>query len=139
MRAEDVDRVAGLATQLGYPAGPADVAPRFAELTAHPAEHAVLVATDDADRVVGWIHVAQVRSIVTSDVAMIGGLVVGDGARSAGIGAGLVAAAEAWARDHGARTMTVRSRTERARAHRFYERQGYVPVKLSHVFEKPIV
>ena len=55
----------------------------------------------------------------------IGGLVVDDGHRSAGIGAELLAAAEAWARESGATKMVVRSRVARERAHRFYEREGY--------------
>ena len=35
--------------------------------------------------------------------------------------------------------MTVRSRIARERAHRFYEREGYVLEKTSHVFRKPLV
>ena len=46
--------------------------------------------------------------------------------RSAGIGAALVEAAEAWARERGATAIIVRSRSTRERAHRFYERIGYV-------------
>jgi GNAT superfamily N-acetyltransferase len=139
MRATDTDRVAELATQLGYPSTSDDIAARFKELEARPAEHAILVATDAADTPIAWIHVARIRSLVESEVAMIGGLVVGEGSRSSGVGAALVAAAEAWARERGARTMSVRSRTERERAHRFYEREGYVQIKLSHVFHKPLV
>ena len=37
------------------------------------------------------------------------------------------------------RPATVRSREARDRANRFYEREGYVHVKTSHVFTKPLV
>jgi len=82
--------------------------------------------------------VGRIAALAEGDVAMIAGLVVGEGQRSAGVGAELLDAAEAWASEHGARTMSVRSRTERARAHRFYEAHGYRQVKLSHVFTKPL-
>ena len=137
MRATDGSRVADLATQLGYPSSADDVAHRFAELAASPAD-AVLVATAGR-RVVGWIHVSRVTSLAVSDTALVGGLVVDEAHRSGRIGAALLKAAEAWAVAHGARTMTVSSRVTRERAHRFYERKGYALLKTSHVFEKPLV
>jgi GNAT superfamily N-acetyltransferase len=138
MRPDDAPRAAELATQLGYPSSADEVAARFAEIEARPHD-AVLVATDDADAVIGWIHVVRVASLAVSDTALIGGLVVDEAHRSAGIGAELVAAAEAWAREHGARVITVSSRTTRERAHRFYENLGYEESKRSHVFAKPLV
>jgi GNAT superfamily N-acetyltransferase len=89
--------------------------------------------------VVGWIHVSRVTSLAVSDTALVGGLVVDEPHRSANIGAALLVAAERWAIEHGARTMTVSSRVTRERAHRFYEREGYALLKTSHVFEKPLV
>jgi predicted N-acetyltransferase YhbS len=138
MRATDVARVAELTTELGYPSTAQEIAQRFAEVGRRP-EGVVLVATGPDDEPVGWIRVLRIASLEASDVAMIAGLVIGDGHRSAGIGADLLEAGEAWSREHGARTMSVRSRSTRPRAHRFYERHGYVQVKLSHVFEKPLV
>ena len=138
MRGTDAERVADLTTQLGYPASAEDISARFEDLDGRPDEHVILVATDDAGEAIAWIHVARLRSMEVSDVALIGGLVVGDGHRSGGVGAELLAAAEAWARERGATKMTVRSRSTRPRAHRFYERHGYVQVKISHVFDKPL-
>jgi GNAT superfamily N-acetyltransferase len=65
--------------------------------------------------------------------------VVDEAHRSGGVGRALLGAAEAWAREHGCEVVTVRSRVARERAHRFYEREGYVRVKTSHVFSKPLV
>lgn len=138
MRAADVPRVAELTTELGYPSTAEEIERRFAAVRARP-DGIVLVAANGEDAAVGWIHVLRVASLEASDVAMIAGLVISDGHRSAGIGADLLAAGEAWSREHGARTMSVRSRSTRPRAHRFYERHGYVQIKLSHVFEKPLV
>ena len=131
----DAERVADLTTELGYPSTAEEISTRFAAVEERP-ESAVLVAVDESDAPIGWIQVTRIAALAESDVAMIAGLVVGDGHRSGGVGAELLEAAESWAREHGARTMSVRSRTERARAHRFYEAHGYRQVKLSHVFGK---
>jgi GNAT superfamily N-acetyltransferase len=137
MVASDAPRVADLTTQLGYPATPDEISTRFSTIDGR-AETVVLVATDDSDAAIGWIQVGGVAALAESDVSMIAGLVVGDGHQSGGIGTELLDAAEAWAREYGARTMSVRSRSERTRAHRFYETHGYRQIKLSHVFTKPL-
>ena len=138
MTPADAPLVADLTTQLGYPSTPEETNERLAALIERPEENAALVADDDG-RAVGWVHVRLLTSLESGRKADIGGLVIDDQHRSAGVGAELLAAAEAWAREHGARTMAVRSRIARERAHRFYEREGYILIKTSHVFEKPLV
>lgn len=137
MRDIDVERVADLTAQLGYPATSTQIEARFAHVRSRPDDE-VLLAVDEHDVAIGWIHVSRFASLEASDVALIGGLVVDDAHRSGGVGQALLAAGEDWARDHGAATMVVRSRITRERAHRFYERHGYATVKTSHVFEKPL-
>lgn len=139
MRRADAARVAELTTELGYPANAREIDERFAELTESHPHDAILVATADDGTVIGWIHVARVASLQSEATAEIRGLVVGEAHRSGGTGAQLVAAAEAWARERGARTIVVRSRSTRERAHRFYERIGYAESKRSHVFGRPLV
>ena len=138
MTPADAPHVADLATQLGYPSRPEEIGERLATLLGHPDEHAAFVA-DEHGRAMGWVHVALSASLLSGPKADIGGLVVDQDHRSGGVGGELLAAAEAWARERGARTMMVRSRVARERAHRFYEREGYALVKTSHVFEKPLV
>ena len=134
----DADRAADLTTQLGYPVDAPTLRARLAEVRASDADE-ILVATDAADVAIGWIHVARLALLEASDLACINGLVVDEEHRSDGVGTALVEAAEAWARDHGATAIMVRSRSARVRAHRFYERIGYVEVKRSHVFTKSLV
>jgi GNAT superfamily N-acetyltransferase len=88
--------------------------------------------------VTGWLHIAQTAHLTADPAAEILGLVVADSARGGGIGADLVRAAEAWAHGHGCDELRVRSRVERERAHRFYERAGYARVKTQAVFGKPV-
>ena len=134
----DAGRVAELTTQLGYPADPETLVSRLAEVRTRVADE-VLVAVDADDVPIGWIHVARLALLEESDLACINGLVVDEDHRSQGIGAALVEAAEEWAREQGATEIMVRSRSARVRAHRFYERIGYVEIKRSHVFSKSIV
>jgi GNAT superfamily N-acetyltransferase len=96
----------------------------------------VLVATDAADRPIGWIHVDVKRTLVAPRSAQVMGLVVEDAARSRGIGRDLLRAGEAWATAHGCSRIVVGTRVTRERAHRFYQREGYTLEKTSHFFEK---
>ena len=134
----DADRIAELTTQLGYPVYTATLGTRLADVRAR-SEDEVYVAVDEADRAVGWIHVSILALLEQGHLACINGLVVDEELRSRGIGAELVGVAEAWGRAHGATAIMVRSRSTRERAHRFYERNGYEEIKLSHVFSKPLV
>lgn len=134
---DDVPALVDLNDQLGYPTTEPELRERLQPILAG-SEDAVLVAHENGQPI-GWVHVAIERGLEASNVAGLRGLVVDEGHRSGGVGRALLAAAEAWALDHGCAEVTVRSRVTRERAHRFYEREGYVHVKTSHVFSKPLV
>jgi GNAT superfamily N-acetyltransferase len=135
MQAGDVERVADLLTQLGYPTTGSSVATRFARIDAE--QNALLVA-DESGTARAWIHVAVHAYLESDDTAEIVGLVVADGHRSRGIGTSLVDAAESWAAGKGCRALRVRSRIVRERAHAFYECAGFERIKTQHCFEKPL-
>ena len=101
----DAEAAAKLSEELGYPVSPDEMEKRIREL-AHLAEHVVYVACI-ADAVIGWIDVGVVHHLQAEAYAEIGGLVVSSEFRSAGIGRKLVARAEQWARDRGARRIVV--------------------------------
>ena len=134
-RLEDAAALAELSGQLGYPATPAEIEERLAAVAGN--DHAaVLVATDAADRPIGWVHVELKRTLVAPLTAQIMGLVVDAAVRSGGIGHVMLRAAEAWVAGQGCRHMVVGTRITRERAHRFYTREGYTLEKTSHFFEK---
>lgn len=137
MTADDAPVLATLTTQLGYPVDPDRITGRVSRLLDDPG-CAVLVATDGDDRPIGWLHVAQQLSLEGDPRVHIMGLVVDDSHRSGGIGQELLAVGETWARERGVTRMTVYSRQTRERAHRFYEREGYVMAKRSYYFEKDL-
>ena len=101
------------------------------------AENAVFVAEAHGE-VIGWLHVSVDHLIEAPLRAEINGLVVGEKQRSNGAGARLLDAAEKWARGKKCVNMSVRSNVIRARAHVFYERNGYEHYKTQKAFRKPL-
>lgn len=136
-RSADVAALAELSTQLGYPADAETLRERLAGVRERGVGE-VFVAVDAHDRVLGWAHVVPRLHLEEPPFAELAGLVVGDGARGAGVGATLLQAAEQWARQHGFAHFRVRSNVMRERAHRFYTREGYVERKRQVVFEKAL-
>ena len=135
-RNEDAPAVAALVTQLGYDAAPRDVAERLARLLAR-SDHRFIVAEADG-RLLGWVHVELSESVDSDTFALIAGLVVDRSHRRQGVGAALMAEAEAWARQQGCPLMRLRSSATRTPAHRFYEGLGYRNVKTQYSFVKPL-
>jgi GNAT superfamily N-acetyltransferase len=135
-KSNDAPRLAELAGQLGYPTTKEQMRQRLRGI--QPASrHAIFVA-DSAEGVVGWLHVSKQPLLEVDLRAEVNGLVVAEGQRSFGAGARLLAAAEAWARKHGCKSMSVRSNVIRERAHKFYERNGYEHFKTQKSFRKPM-
>lgn len=136
-RADDAAKLADLATQLGYPTEPEAMRGRLNAVAANQ-DAALLLAADEQDRPIGWLHVELKRSMVAPLGAQIMSLVVDEGSRSAGVGRALLDAAEAWAAERDCHHMLVATRVTRERAHGFYRREGYTLDKTSHIFEKPL-
>jgi GNAT superfamily N-acetyltransferase len=135
-RADDAAALAALAGQLGYPTSTEELAARLPAVAANA--DAVLLVAGTAEAVHGWIHVELKRSLLAPLGAQVMGLVVDERRRNEGIGAALLAAGEAWARERGCRSVLVGTRVTRERAHRFYRRAGYDLLKTSHFFEKAL-
>jgi GNAT superfamily N-acetyltransferase len=135
-RIGDAERVAQLSGELGYPSSTEDIRQRLRDLDAS-SDDAVLVA-DVEGRVAGWVHVGRVLSVEYDALAEVRGIVVDSTARSRGIGAALLHAAEDWAMRAGLREIRVRSQLMRQRAHRFYLERGYEERKRQVVFVKSL-
>lgn len=131
-RATDAAEIVRLCEQLGYRT-PAAQARRVLASKGS----AVLVADLDGF-VAGFAEVRKDEPSLISDPsrAELVGLVVDEGFRSGGVGAALVAAAEAWAKGRKLSCLRLRCNVKREAAHRFYERHGYEHVKTSKVYDK---
>lgn len=136
-RTSDSEKLAALATQLGYPSTPKQLGERLRRL--HPGnQHAVFVADIPGMGIVGWLHVSVSPLLESALRAEVNGLVVDETQRSRGAGAQLLAAAEKWAKNRRCKSMSVRSNVIRERAHKFYERYGYEHYKTQKSFRKPL-
>jgi GNAT superfamily N-acetyltransferase len=133
MRPNDLEAVALLSAQLGYPVALAELEPRF-EHVRRSGDEALLVAELPDGTIGGWIHIGSDLSLTHDGVAEIKGLVVRAEHRGQGLGGELVAAAEAWCHRRGFRSVRVRTRIEREGAHQFYKSRGYQEQKTQHVF-----
>ena len=130
----DAPAIAALSGTLGYPAATDEVARRLERILAR-SDHVVLVCADD-DRVLGWVHAAELDVLEYGTRCDILGLVVDSSCRRGGVGRRLVGAAEEWARARGLEQMAVRSNVARSESHPFYERLGYVRAKTQHAYRK---
>ena len=133
----DYDKIADLASQLGYPCTGSQVRARLDEMQ-DPNQYAVYVAELAGSQVAGWIGVYLFRSVELDRCAEISGLIVDQEIRSQGIGKALLDAAEEWARSRGCDVISVRSNVKRDRAHQFYERHGFKHVKTQKTFRKSL-
>jgi GNAT superfamily N-acetyltransferase len=135
MAIQDVERVAELSAQLGYPVSKVDLQSRFMRIAA-TIGHALFVALDEKSTVVGWVHVHDIDRLEVERYADIGGIVVDAAMRGKGVGHALMRCAEAWARDCGYDRVKLSSGAHRIEAHAFYEHIGYSNIRTSYRFEK---
>ena len=133
---DDLERVAELAGQLGYPSSEKAMAARFALLDADPDR--LLVVATLAGRVEGWMEYGVRESFLSGRHAEIAGLVVDDSVRRSGVGRALVLWAEAETRARCLSRLRLTSNAQRIEAASFYPALGFAQTKLSRVFEKAI-
>lgn len=133
----DEERLAILCGELGYPSSASDVAERLSHF-AHHNDHLVLIATDDKNQPIAWVHAFVAHRVESDRFVELGGMVVSESHRDTGIGGQLLVKAEEWATAQGAQAVRVRSHIARERAHQFYLRAGYEHSKTSHLFQKTL-
>lgn len=137
-RTDDAPLLPGLVEELGYPSTPEAIARRLARLLAEP-DQAVFVVEDGSTReILGWIHVQEFLSLAGEPSGLVTGLVVAKESRERGLGRGLMAAAEGWARARGLASMRLRSNVKRGGAHDFYRRLGFALAKKQLQFRKEL-
>jgi GNAT superfamily N-acetyltransferase len=122
----DAPVIAELLDQLGYPQDDeARTADRIQAWAEDPSSAAYVAVADGPPIGVIAVHVSPFFE-QDGSWGRIVALVVADRARGHGVGARLVAAAEAFATSRGCLRMEVTSGAQRPDAHGFYRRRGYV-------------
>jgi GNAT superfamily N-acetyltransferase len=131
----DAGAVAALSAQLGYDEAEEEVRKRLDEIRVQGSSE-VYVAVVPPDIVVGWVQVFALLLVELPPLAEVGGIVVDSRYRRIGVGRGLMAAAEEWARQNGLATLRMRCDVQRDDAHAFYRRLGYRELAASTLFSK---
>ena len=135
--AADTEPVLDLIEQLFEPPGPNPpyyTRQRGRDAVAHclANPHAGILLAEDDRRAVGLASVfVEVLSIREGWRCVLEELVVDKSQRSRGVGALLLEAAQAWAREHGCTHLRLESGLGRTDAHRFYLAQGMDQVSYS--------
>ena len=137
MAETDAEVVAALARELGYPNEVEWIGGRIRAIGEFDLD-LLLVAVDPTDMPVGFIQAHRVCIIEAGFRVEILGLVVSSSARGSGIARGLIEEAERWAKNIGAKAISVRSNTKRIEAHLFYPALGYRKIKTQAVYEKAV-
>jgi len=131
----DAADIAGLITELGYPATEEEVAERLSRLEGVDGVFLRVAELDGS--VVGLATCHRFLSLhKTEPVVWLTSLVVSSEHRGEGIGHTLVAACEEWAKEQGAERLSLTSATHREAAHAFYLNMGYekTGVRLAKIF-----
>lgn len=136
-QASDVAQLTPLCGQLGYPSSEEDVRARLSGIESISL-HALWVAETSDGKLAGFLNAFVMRTIDTDARVEVAALVVDDAQRSRGVGALLIEQVEAWGREQGCKTIGLRSNVIRDRAHKFYERLGYVHYKTQKAFRKTL-
>jgi GNAT superfamily N-acetyltransferase len=84
----------------------------------------------------GWIQGSLCQYLESDHRVEIAGLIVDERFHRKGIGRDLVRRVEEWATERGVTQASVRCRTTRTEAHRFYEGLGYARTKTQVAFRK---
>ncbi len=120
----DVEALANLMTELGYPSTAEEMGRRFEQISADPS-YGTLVA-ERGGRVVGMAGIHLQRTYeADGEVARIMSFVIGSEERGQGVGRALISAVEDWARQRNAAEIMLTTHKLRAGAHEFYRRMGY--------------
>jgi GNAT superfamily N-acetyltransferase len=125
----EVDAVLAMYEWLFEPPGrrPAGWEPRYARAVLADAlgsPDSVVLVAEDGDVLIGFCTAyVTLESVRFGRRCWVEELAVHPERRSQGIGARLLADARAWAAEHGATHLKLDSATDRADAHRFYERE----------------
>jgi GNAT superfamily N-acetyltransferase len=134
--AKDAGRLIPLLRELGYDVEGSEVVARLKGILGSDSHHVFLAEEDD--RLVGLLHVFDRPALEKPHEAVVQAIVVSEQVRDSGVGAALMREAEGWARERGLASVALYTRTDRAKAHAFYEARGYRVKGTSHLMQRPL-
>lgn len=136
MTSADVGAVAELCRQLATEGRSLGEMAARVRLAAADARHSMLVAMDEAGKVVAWMHLHETYLVAAEPCLQVLALIVDKSCRGKGVGKLMMEFAERHAASQGLPRVYLHSQVKREGAHRFYEGLGYIKLKTQIAFEK---
>jgi len=132
---DDFKEIHTLSSQLGYDYPSNLLKNRLKKILTYK-DHKIIVAEDDNNKVVGYVH-GQIYELLYFDrMINILGIVVDKNYRGKGYGKRLMEKIEEWAKENNCNGIRLTSNANRKEAHLFYEKIGYKSEKESKYFIK---
>lgn len=132
---QDADQLQRLnQEELGYTYELATTARQLAKLLTSTSD--IMFVAEVQGDVVGYVHASDYELLYSDPLKNIMGIAVDHRYRQQGIGRGLLAAVEAWARKEGCEGVRLASGAQRHSAHTFYEHCGYTGGKQQLNYKK---
>jgi N-acetylglutamate synthase-like GNAT family acetyltransferase len=120
----DIEALANLMTELGYPTSTEDMSRRFEEISADPSYDTLIAERTDEIIGMAGLHIERFYE-KNKPCARLMALVVDSEHRGLGVGRTLISAVEVRARQRGAGEVMLTTHKRRADAHRLYRSVGY--------------
>lgn len=134
-RQNDADAIVSLTEELGYRQTVKEIKEKVARISIDP-EQKIFIA--EADKTLGWMHVALTEPLESQPFVEIRGIVVSKENRGKGVGTILIQTAEQWTRDIGCKWLRIRTNITRKETREYYKKLGFISQKTQEVFEKEI-
>lgn len=131
---EDYEDVSGLIKELGYSYAKEEVKARIEHISINTRD--IILVAEIEGKVIGLIHASPYELLFSDSLLNLLGFVVKQEYRGTGVGHKLITKLEAVAKDLGYTGIRLTSGSERAEAHEFYIRHGYVFTKEQKNFKK---
>jgi GNAT superfamily N-acetyltransferase len=132
----DAAALVSLLDELGYSRTPEFVRARLEDL--QPSINDAVFVAEKGGRLIGCVHVCEVRYLLQEPRAEIHAMVVAADYQGQGIGRSLIGEAELWAKTRDLQVARVGTNAKRAGAHQFYEKLGYRLEKEHRIYIKPL-
>jgi GNAT superfamily N-acetyltransferase len=138
----DLDAIAALITELGYPTDAAAQRDRFAQMidVGERVPMRLILARRGDNEILGLAIVTALDlALHLGTTAELQALIVGTAHRRMGIGEALVAASCDWASAIGAEMIVLRTANHRADAHTFYETLGFTQITSFRTYRRALL
>ncbi|MCL2480939.1 MAG: GNAT family N-acetyltransferase [Spirochaetaceae bacterium] len=133
IKKQDIEKMVQMSAEVGYEVRYENFSERINELIKN-SNIAIIVATNEENKIVGWIQL-EISSFIFSDkTCNILGVFIDKNYRGNQIGRKLIVQAQEWAKEKGCLFFRICSDITRIDSHAFYKHMGFKHIKTEQIF-----